>query len=277
MDKHLLLTLGTDAGTFHKIRFVSDFFTDKGAVNLTLFYVAPRQMTGEEAGAPACDVSRGKEIAEQGRDMLVQRGFDPGRIETKLTCRRKGTVQDIREEAEAGLYDAVVLGCRGLGWLSELVESSVSQGLLNQDIPFPIWVCNRPETGGQDILLCMDDSDHSLRMADHVGFMLTDQPEGRVVLLHVNSSSGEPAERAVEGARTALAQNGVPEDRVETRLVEASDVDSAILGHAGAGEYAAVAVGMSRSRVGAMARLFASPRGLKLMSRLKNSCLWVSK
>ncbi|MFW5838101.1 MAG: universal stress protein [Desulfovibrionaceae bacterium] len=276
MDKNLLLTLGAESGSFHKIRFLSDFFVDKSRIKLTLFYVAPLK-ADEGFNAPrSCDLSLGEKIAGEARDMLAERGFAPANMETKVMCRRKGTVEDIREEAELGLYDAVVLGSRGLTWLEELVESSVGRGLLDQDIPFPVWICNSPETEGRDVLLCMDDSEHARRMADHVGFMVADQPETRVVLLHVDSK-GQAADRAVEGARAALFEGRLSPDRVEVRVVQGGDVDRAIMAEVEAGRYGVVAVGMARSRVGPMARLFASPRCLKLKGRLEKASLWVSK
>jgi hypothetical protein len=277
MEKKLLLTLGAEQGSFHKLRFVSEFFTDKSEVRLTLFYAAPRVFVGEGDLRPSWDFSRGEKLTAEAREMLLQRGFAKDSISVKVAGARKDAVVEICEEAERGLYDAVVVGSRGMGPIEELVESSVSHGVLNQSISFPVWICNRPEAAGRDVLLCVDDSDHSRRMADHVGFMLADQPSRRVVVLHVEEEPGGPAEKALEGAIAALSDNGVLMDQVKTRLLNESAVRKAIAAETDAGDFAAVAVGMSPPRLTTIARIFGAPTGLKLLSQIKAPSLWVSR
>jgi len=277
MEKKLLLTLGGESGSFHKLRFVSDFFTDKSDVSLTLFYAVPRVFVGEGEMRASWDFSRGAKMAAEAREMLLQHGFPEASIAVKVAGNRKGAVVEICEEAEEGLYDAVVVGSRGMGWLEELVESSVSHGLLNRSISFPVWICNRPEPAGRDVLLCVDDSDHSRRMADHVGFMLADQPRRRVVVLHVEEKPGGSAEKALAGATAAVSENGVSMDRMDIRVVKTSKVRKAIAAETEAGDFAAVAVGMSRRQLKAAARILASPTGLKLLSQVKTPGLWVSQ
>ena len=46
----------------------------------------------------------------------------------------------IVRESEEGLYDAAVLGRRGLSWFEEMVSDSVSHRILWEELTFPICV-----------------------------------------------------------------------------------------------------------------------------------------
>ncbi|MGJ3521685.1 universal stress protein [Nitratidesulfovibrio sp. D1] len=262
MERHLLLTMGGDGGESWNLRFVAGFFRCKTALRLTLFYVVPDAYTaglGEVILSDA-QMRQGMEQLARARRWAVEHGFAAENVETRAVPRQFGVVRDIVEEAHRGLYDAVVSGRRYLGWLEQTYTTSVSRGLLGEEIAFPLWVCHQPEPGLSGVLLCVDGSGENLRMADHVGFMLNTPgaEDHTVTLLHCREPGREPGrelgrepgngaghgpdgacgdtsghasglgscmsgEEAIAAAREAVLANGVDEARIRVLMVGGRD------------------------------------------------------
>ena len=96
-----------------------------------------------------------------------------------------GIVGDIAKEGKIGHYDAVVLGRRGYLVFECFLQDSVTREILDRKIDFPIWVCRQFEENRKNVLLCVDGSKQSLHIADHVGFVLKDEEEHTVTILHI--------------------------------------------------------------------------------------------
>jgi len=262
LEKHLLVTVSEDADALFGLRYVFGFFTQKDVMRVTLFHVAPRH-SGGDFSAPGTP-----HALTAARDWLLGMGFPPERLELKSSRAKLGTVKDIVAEAESGLYDALVLGRRGVTWLDEVFGGSVSSGLLAENITFPIWACRGSIQGRKNVLLCVDGSEQALRAADHVGFILRDEPGHAVTIFHGKGSGSSDITAQV---RDVLTQNGIPGDRIDTLTEDAStDPAKRILRIADTGRYAAVAVGRRSGKV------FGST-SQKLLRGLDGPALWVSK
>ena len=292
LEKHLLVTISEDINALFGLRYVFGFFTRRDLVRLTLFYVTPRPAAGSfKSSLPLCrspqdeDEALGKSCRRPphalatARDWLKDMGFPPDRVELKASPAKLGTVKDIAAEAERGLYDAVVLGRRGLSWFDEIFDDSVTHRLLWESLSFPLWVCRNPMRHRRNVLLCMDDSEEALRVADHVGFILRDEPEHRVTVFH-NRAQGLPeGERIEDGMAKAgeiLQQNGIEEERIDFLVKSSKDQAGLILQEARQGEYAAVAIGRTGGKPSTMANIFGST-SLTLLRRLEGAALWISK
>lgn len=288
MEKHLLITVGDDLTALYGARFAASFFTNKELVRITLLYVAPAQDSGapkvkahahrQEATEGSFTGDGSSRVMEESKKLLLFRGFKDESIDTKLVNKRFGTAKDIVLEGRRGLYDAVILGRRGFALFEKALSSSVSREMLEQEIDFPIWICSRPEEGRKHVLLCLDDSVPSLRIADHVGFILQHE-EHCITLFHADEGEGKNVDRILAQARQALRDNGVAEERIRQVVVRSSRVASAILDEAEKGGYAAVAVGRGGGKEKGMLRklLYGGSRSMKLLDALERSSLWVSK
>lgn len=283
---HLLLTFGKDYTSQYKLNFLSTFFKNKAEVELTLYYAAPKSWEedapcvlwlyeGDQAGA--CDTGGGDKILAQAKDKLVGNGFLPENIHTKVICSNHSAMGEILNEAVAGLYDAVVLGCRGLGLMSSIMDTSVSRELLAQGIDFPVWICHRAEYNPGDVLLCLGEDDPSLRMADHVGFILNMEPSKNVTLLHVHKPGKHDQEDVVPRAVAVLTENGVEPERIRIEVVTAKDVNKTILREIEHGGYSAAAVGMTEGNCGFPRCLVAEHTGFSLLKKVDKTSLWVMK
>ncbi|MCJ7687192.1 MAG: universal stress protein, partial [Desulfobacteraceae bacterium] len=196
MEKHLLVTVSEQQSALHGVRFVGHFFSNKKEIKLTLFYTAPRPAAvwGEEQTHESVSQSeqqakqyeaKGRKALEEAKKVLIKLGFKQEQIGTKFQVRQRAKVNEIIQEGEKGFYDAVVLGRRGLSWLEEALDDSVSKGLLEKRCNFPVWICRRPDLETKNVLLCLDGSETSYRMADHVGFILGEEKSQEVTLFTV--------------------------------------------------------------------------------------------
>ena len=89
----------------------------------------------------------------------------------------------IVREAENRLYDALVMGRRGLGRVQGMFLGSVSQKVIQRARSVPVWLVDG-ETLGDRVLVALDGSEGSFKAVDHVGFMLTHYPEKEIILFH---------------------------------------------------------------------------------------------
>lgn len=287
MEKHLLVTVGSTGATSDSLRFVHGFFGNKCALRLTLFYVAPRASAigaaadGPEAALLAAVESAKKteshKVVEESKKWLTSHGCSLDMVEAKVIRSRAGTVREIIQEGVLGKYDAVVVGRRGLSWMAEMVEESVSHRLMWEQLDFPLWLCRRtPAEVKPNVLLCLDGSDACYRMADHVGFMLADQPAHRVTLLSVADKGGSKVEEIFAEAKRILIDNGFPTDRLDTRVKRGNVVEQ-ILKTTERGHYGVVAVGRKAGPPSTKERLFPGSVSTRLLGALERTALWVSK
>jgi nucleotide-binding universal stress UspA family protein len=288
MERHLLLTISDDLSLLCGVRFAASFFRNTKQTKLTLLYVAP----GFESVSPHADHvqhemdrkqsriyrEKGQMALNASQKYLTERGFPPANIATRLISKRFGTVEDIIFEGRGGHFDAVILGRRGYTLFEKAFANSVSREIMNRDIDFPVWVCRQPEGGRRNVLLCVDETEPSLRIADHVGFILEAEAEHAVTLFHVDLGEGKNADTILQHARQKLVDNRVPEERIRSRIVRASKVVKPIVEEVERGGYAAVAVGRGGTQAkGLLDKWLGGSRSMELLEILDKAALWVSK
>jgi nucleotide-binding universal stress UspA family protein len=290
MERHLLLTVSELKSCVNGIRFLGRFFSNKEDMALTLFYAAPKppavwegertykRTVESEREAGKIEARARKVLADTGRE-LCRLGFREDQIRAKLQIRRFSKVMDIIQEGEKGLYDAVVLGRRGLSWLEEAFDESTSRGILQQRMTFPLWLSRNPDPERQNVLLCIDGSEPSYRMADHVGFILAPERSQKVTLLFVKKSGSslkESSEAVLSKGKEHLLTNGFQEDLVSIKTLEAGNVVKTVLREAKEGRFAVVAMGRSGTGTGLLQKIFMGSVSDALFRELKKAALWIS-
>ena len=128
---------------------------------------------------------------------MIGRGIASGRIEGVTQERRLGFAKDIIEFAQQGKYDAIVVGRRGLSGIAKLYAGSVTANILEQSQVIPVWLVDG-EAGAGEILVAVDGSEASLRVVDHVSFMMSADSETRMTLLHVAGNTRNTCEIEME-------------------------------------------------------------------------------
>jgi len=292
LDRHLLLALSKHSKAGAGLEFISHFFTEKKNIRLTLMHIPPAQTavwaeerTYESLGIlenqTTAATLEGRKIVDEAKRKLRVAGFDPEMIEESIPLPQIGKAHAIIREAREGHYDAVVLGHRGQGGLADIMDHSVCQkmieGLANA-ISFPFWLCRLPERGRKNVLLCVDGSAPSDRMADHTGFMLALEPGHTVTVFHVHDpSKSDPmdAEAVVDHAVEVLQAAGMPDDRIAMMLRKGTNPARLIREEYDKGKYAAVAIGSAGSDRGFWNKLFIGSVAQAIFKELHGAALWI--
>ncbi len=290
-ERHLLVTVSEQQSALYGVQFVGHFFSKKNALKITLFYTAPKPPAvweGERTHESVRQSERqakefeakGRKALEAAKRVLFTLGFGEAQIATKLVVRQQSKAMDIIREGEQGLYDAVVLGRRGLSWLEQVFDESTSKDLLEKELTFPLWLCRRPDPERKNILLCMDGSEAAYRMADHVGYMLAKDKDHEITLLRIERSrkaSKESPEEILAKGQEKLTGNGYPSEMIKSKIVRDSNVAKAILKEMDEGLYAAIAGGRTGAGQGLLKRVLVGSVSDALLHELDHGALWLCK
>jgi len=200
MDKTILVAIDGSVYCGNSLEYLSRLFRSDPSLSLHLlsvvssggggkdwmFDVDPLRGQSPEAEQRARVARRHLREAE---DRLVRDGFPRERIETrvKIAASVSGT---IRDEAEHGNYDSVVIGRRGLGTVGTMFFGSVSGELVEKCHKVPLWIVDGSATA-ERFLLAVHSHPSSLLAADHLAYMLKSHPGGAdICLYHSNSVFG---------------------------------------------------------------------------------------
>ena len=288
MEKHFLITATEQKSSDYGINFVGHFFENKKDIKITLFYVAPRPPAVWE-GERTLDSEtqrqakegeyrrKGQKAVGVAKKTLIKSGFSEEQLKTKVQFRMFSKVDDIVQEGSQGLYDAVVLGRRGLSRLEEAFDESVSSGIMKQKYDFPIWLCRVPALHRKNVLVCLDGSEPAYRITDHVGFILSDEKKHGVTLLRVKKDPKDSkTDEIFNKARQLLVKNEFPESMIDTKVIDEANPAKTILGEAEQGKYAVVAAGWSGQGKGVLERIFSGSNCYTLFRQLERAVLWTS-
>lgn len=287
-ERHLLITVSEDETYLHGLRFVGNFVQHHETLKVTLFYVAPLPPKAydkhEFQSVEHMDLRnrsgeiRGRKALEQATRVLMDMGLPREQIKTRFKYREFSTAMDIVTEAHRGLYDAAVLGHRGISSLEQFWNPSVGKTILDSNFDVPLWICRRPDYSRKNVLLCMDGSGSSMCMVDHVGYMLAREPHHQVTLFFVQMPSleDESVGAHIFGlARKTLTENGMPAERIQTKTASSSDVAAAILHEAHEGCYAVVGMGRTGRNHGFLKRIFLGSVSTAVFQNLQGAVLWI--
>jgi nucleotide-binding universal stress UspA family protein len=286
MIKHFLLTIG-EQKVHHGVRFLGSFFSSKEKIKITLFYTTPRppalwdEDETTEGNAEREEQMRktqktGRKALESAEKELIRLGFAPDQIDSKLQVRLVSKSAEIIQEGELGLYDAVILGRRGLSWLEAAFDESVTREVLASRVGFPFWVCRSFDVDRRHVLVCLDGSEAAYKVTDHVGFILGNQREHTVTLLMVTKKeSTEEAQEVFSKGKKLLLNGGLPEEMIKTKLVQEGNAARAVLKEAREGGFAVVAAGRTGTGQSAIKRVFLGSVSNALFREIEGAVLWV--
>jgi nucleotide-binding universal stress UspA family protein len=288
MEKHLLLTVANDVRSIFEADFLGSFFKNKEEIKVTLFSVAPKSY--DECGAgngvahdtiipeAALGEDKWQEGVDLNRDHLVRLGFLDDHITSKVIRSRYGAIEDIILEGKKGSYDAVIVATHAIGGLFEQTFStSVSKGILSHPINFPVWICRHPEAGRTNVLLCVDEDEAGMRIADHVGFILQEETEHNITLFHVDTGERAIARDILDRARQILMDHGIPETRIRNLIVQSRSVTRSIREEAERGAYAVIAVGHDRAQPKGLKEWLVGSLCMKVLETVNRCVLWASQ
>jgi nucleotide-binding universal stress UspA family protein len=203
MEKKILLAVDDTVHTICAMRYAVRMASEVTKLWFTLFYVQPTisQYLLEEAEKDIEAKEKLKTrmrknhenahgILEKLKNQMARMGIQEDHIDTHTQPKVLGLAKDIMDRAQQGLYDAIVVGRRGLSKVQKALMGSVTATLIEHASFIPVWVVDGEVTSSK-IMLAVDGSESSLRAADHLSFMIGENPNVTLTLYHVRPSVGE--------------------------------------------------------------------------------------
>jgi nucleotide-binding universal stress UspA family protein len=163
-------------------------------------------------------------------------GVNPERITSEVKLARQSVSHDIVFEARKGLFDALVIGRRGLTKLEELVMGSISEEILKNCHNVPVWIIDG-KVNSRKFLVPIDGSFCAMMAVDHLAHILQDSKHCEITLFHSSamlSSAGsfDPddfykqwgrewceehmgrPDSLFHAPKQLLLESGIPEDKI---------------------------------------------------------------
>ena len=177
-----------------------------------------------------------KRYLKKAVDRLERNGISPDQVTTEVKISTTNPALEVLSVARKGLFDALVLGRRGVSKLEEFIMGSVSNTMFEKCHDVPIWIVDG-QVKSRKFLVPVDGSFHSLMAVDHLAYILQDNPHAEVTLFHSSAMLAHKAkiipeeyyeqwgkewcdkyltgpDSLHEAPKNILMQNGFSEDRI---------------------------------------------------------------
>lgn len=239
------------------------------------------------------EASRG--LLAKYREMLVRAGVAESAVELATLPRQQGLAKDILDYAQDGLFDAILVGRRGMSSVEQMFMGSVSAHLIQNSPVIPVWLVDG-DVRSTLVLAAVDGSESALRAVDHMAYMLSGNPQARVRFFHVtprlrdyceidfdSGSDGSLETRIVRGnkrcmddffaaALAKLREAGFREDLIETQTTATlTGVSETILKTARDGGFGTIVMG----RRGLNKSFFGGKVSYHVSQKLSDAALWL--
>jgi nucleotide-binding universal stress UspA family protein len=290
MKKHFLVTVSFDSAHLTGVGFLCSFFQKLSEHQVTLLHICRMDSQSMNAtlmetwenpedklnGKPTVGA---KQALEKARAMLSKGSMSVDQIVTKTYAEQFGKVADILNEASKGLYDAIVLGKRASYTLQSFFErpgdETAKEIIRGKALTTPLWICPEPEEGLRNVLVCVDGSKNALRAVDHVGYILSKQPQHSITLFNAQSGTGRDADVIFKEAKAELYEHGISDDRIHTATSWGLSIPATIMSYAEKGSFAAIAFGLHGVKESLLKSInFAGGTAGKLIEKTNKISLW---
>ena len=277
-------------------------------LGFTLFHVQPpvSQFLMEEAQRSARAQAELNAIADRNaeasrallaryREVLGRAGAAEAAVELATMPRQQGLAKDILDYAQNGLFDAILVGRRGISPVQQMFMGSVSAHLIQNSPVIPVWLVDG-DVHPTRVMAAVDGSESALRAVDHLAFMLSGNPDARVGFFHVAPRLKDYCEIDFDadrggGLQTLISQGnqrcmedffgaamaklrgaGFRDDQVETRTAATLvGVSETILEAARDGGFGTIVMG----RRGLSRSFFGGKVSYTVSQKLSDAALWL--
>ena len=281
MNKKILVAIDGSKNSLAALDYVNVWVAIAPISNWCCFMSSPRcrpfiKRRSLKTLSPKSTSSNGKkniwtaieQVLKKSKDKLLRWGWEDPQVQIKAQEKRVGLARDILFEAHNGLYDAVVVGRRGLSKVEEFFLGSVSGKVLQGAGDIPVWLIGG-KVEAHKILVALDGSENALRAVDHVSFIVEScrSDQIQVLLLNtwpglvtltgprvipnlssLNASAQEKHKNKMESfldqAENMLLEAGLPAQRIKKKICwRCSDISKSILSEAEKGGCGTIVLG----------------------------------
>jgi nucleotide-binding universal stress UspA family protein len=223
MQKKILVAVDDSPHSRQAVDYAARMKTLIPGLGFTLMHIQPpvsqflldeaqrsSQAQAELNRAAARNAEAARGLLAKFKDLMVRAGVPEAEIDLLTLPRHMGLAKDILDQAEGGLFDAVLLGRRGISSVQQMFLGSVSAHLIQNSALIPVWLVDGAVSSKQ-VLAAVDGSESALRAVDHLAFMLSGNPEVRIRFFHVaprlkDFCEVDFAQKPAEGLEALIAQ-----------------------------------------------------------------------
>lgn len=223
MQKKILVAVDDSPHSRQAVDYAARMKTLIPGLGFTLMHIQPpvsqflldeaqrsSQAQAELNRAAARNAEAARGLLAKFKDLMVRAGVPEAEIDLLTLPRHMGLAKDILDQAEGGLFDAVLLGRRGISSVQQMFLGSVSAHLIQNSALIPVWLVDGAVSSKQ-VLAAVEGSESALRAVDHLAFMLSGNPEVRIRFFHVaprlkDFCEVNFAQKPAEGLEALIAQ-----------------------------------------------------------------------
>jgi nucleotide-binding universal stress UspA family protein len=197
MEKKVLIAVDDSRHSENAVRYAADLHGTVPQLSHVIIHIEPtisQYLLDEARTKPGARAQldrlmrkshdAARELLEKQKALMVSLGVAETDIKTISLPRKFGVAKDILEYGTALLYDAIILGRRGLSGLAETFIGSVSNNIVHNSPLLPVWLVDQ-KGPSSTIMVAVDGSQSSLRAVDHLSFILGGNPETAISFFHV--------------------------------------------------------------------------------------------
>ena len=196
MEKKLLIALDASIYSSNTLHYLEQLFANLDDIRLHLLTVIT--CNPSEAASESLDelelMSRlsneeqkryvaAKKFLHKSVERLRRNGIAPEQVTTEVKISTANPAAEVLTIARKGMFDALVIGRRGVSRLEELIMGSVSSTMFAKCHDVPIWIIDGI-VDSRKFLVPVDGSHYTLNAVDHLCFLLQDNPYAEVTLFH---------------------------------------------------------------------------------------------
>jgi len=308
MQKKILLAVDDSTPSRQAVDYAGRLNNLIRGLGVTLFHIQPAisqflldeakhsgQAQAELKKVAARNAEASRRLLAAYREILIRAGMAEPAVELATQPRHQGPAKDILDYAQNGLFDAVLVGRRGISAVQQMFMGSVSAHLVENSPVIPVWLVDG-DVRSTRVLAAVDGSESALRAVDHLAFMLSGNPEVRVCFFHVaprlkdyceidfGAEAGAGLETLITrgdrrcmddffpAALAKLREAGFRDDQIETRTATTLvSVGETILTAAREGGFGAIVMG----RRGLNKSFFGGKVSYTVSHKLSDAALWL--
>ncbi len=194
--RRILLTTDGSEHSLRSAHYVAELYRDERDVEVTVLTVSPAipPLYLEEAHDPAIQKQftawrkRREEDAKGHVDaatrILTKGGLKKSQVRGKYAHQLIGVARDIVREADAGKFDACVVGKKGMGWFDSMFLGSITDKLLEISEDRAVWLVEGKKWKSRKVLVAMDETNRTLELARYAGTILDGLPGVEILFYH---------------------------------------------------------------------------------------------
>jgi len=196
MEKKLLIAVDGSVYSSNTLHYIEQLFANLADVRLHLVSVitcspseTAREWLDEKELISTLRPEEQKKCSSANRflrnavDRLQRNGIGSDQVTTEVKISMTNPAAEVLNLARKGLFDALVLGRRGVSKLEELIMGSVSSTLFEKCRDVPIWIVDG-QVNSRKFLVPVDGSRFTMKAVDHLCYMLQGNPYAEITLFH---------------------------------------------------------------------------------------------